>query len=131
MQVKYPAKAARWQPQYIGFDTKQVKIDVDTRIFAPPVIERTLSMLSDQVEGAEFEEHDSFRLTIYLSFFSDMGEGEIEDLFYAKLICASVMLLTFEKTTNIRELFYQTAQFATTDVQNQLNDYRKMIANQE
>lgn len=131
MQVKYPAKAAKWQPQYIGFDTKKIKIDVDTRIFPPPIIERTLSMLSDQVEEAEFEEHDSPRLTIHLSFFSDMGEGEIEDLFYAKLICASVMLLTFEKTTNIRELFYQTAQFATTDFQNQLNDYRRMETDQE
>ena len=131
MQVKYPAKAARWQPQYIGFDTKRVKIDVDTRIFDLPVIERTLSMLSDQVEEAEFDEHNPPLLTVHLSFFSDMGEQEIEDLFYAKLICASVMLLTFEKTTNIRELFYQTAQFATTDVQNQLNDYRRMIANQE
>ena len=47
MQVKYPAKAAKWQPQYIGFDTKRVQIDVDTRIFSPPIIERTLSMLSD------------------------------------------------------------------------------------
>ena len=63
MQVKYPAKAAKWQPQYIGFDTKRVKIDVDTRIFSPSIIERTLSMLSDQVEGAEFEEHDSPQLT--------------------------------------------------------------------
>ena len=131
MQVKYPAKAAKWQPQYIGFDTKRVKIDVDTRIFSPPIIERTLSMLSDQVEEAEFEEHNPPLLTVHLSFFSDMGEQEIEDLFYAKLICASVMLLTFEKTTNIRELFYQTAQFATTDFQNQLNHYRGMIANQE
>ena len=131
MQIKYPAKAARWQPQYIGFDTKRVQIDVDTRIFSPPIIERTLSMLSDQIEETEFEEHNPPRLTIHLSFFSDMGEQEIEDLFYAKLICASVMLFTFEKTTNIRELFYQTAQFATTDVQNQLNDYRRMIANQE
>ena len=131
MRMKYPAKAAKWQPQYIGFDTKRVKIDVDTRIFDLPVIERTLSMLSDQVEGAEFEEHDSSRLTVHLSFFSDMGEQEIEDLFYAKLICASVMLFTFERTTNIRELFYQTAQFATTDVQNQLNRYRGMMTNQE
>ena len=131
MQVKYPAKAAKWEPQYIGFDTKQVKIDVDTRIFSSPIIERTLSMLSDQIEEAEFVEHDSPLLTICMSFFSDMGEQEIEDLFYAKLICASVMLFTFEKTTNIRELFYQTAQFATTDFQNQLNHYRRMIANQE
>ncbi len=53
MQVKYPAKAARWQPQYIGFDTKQVKIDVDTRIFSQPVIECPLSMLSDQVEQVD------------------------------------------------------------------------------
>lgn len=131
MQVKYPAKAAKWQPQYIGFDTKQVQIDIDTRIFSQPVIERTLSMLSDQVEEAGFEEHDLPRLTVHLSFFSNIGEGEIEDLFYAKLICASVMLLTFEKTTNIRELFYQTAQFATTDFQNQLNHYRRMVTDQE
>ena len=131
MQVKYPAKAAKWQPQYIGFDTKRVKIDVDTRIFSPSIIERTLSMLSDQIEETVFEEQNPPRLTVHLSFFSDMGEQEIEDLFYAKLICASVMLFTFEKTTNIRELFYQTAQFATTDVQNQLNHYRRMTANQE
>ena len=50
MQVKHPAKAAKWQPQYIGFDTKQVQIDVDTRIFSQPVIECPLSMFSDQVE---------------------------------------------------------------------------------
>ena len=75
MQVKYPAKAAKWQPQYIGFDTKQVQIDIDTRIFSHPVIERTLSILSDQIEEAGFEEHDSPLLTIHLSFFSDMGSG--------------------------------------------------------
>ena len=126
MRIKYPEKAAKWQPQYIGFDTKQVQIDVDTRIFPLPVIERTVSMLSDQIEEIEAEEHSSSQLTINFRFFSDIQEEEIEDLFYSKLICAKVMSLTFEKTKNIRELFQRTAQFVTTEVQNQLHTYRKM-----
>ena len=125
MRIKYPEKAAKWQPQYAGFDTKQVRIDVDSRIFSVPVIERTVSMLSDQIESIEAEEQTSSQITINLRFFSDMEEPEIEDLFYSKLICAKVMLLTFEKTKNIRELFQSTAQFATTEVQEQLYAYRE------
>ena len=62
MQIKYPEKAARWQPQYLDFEVKQVEIDVDARIFPLPVIERTVSMLSDQIESVEAEEHDSSQL---------------------------------------------------------------------
>lgn len=125
MRIKYPEKAAHWQPQYVGFDVKRVEINVDTRIFSLPVIERTVSMLSDQIESIEAEEHDSHQLTIRLYFFSDMPEQEIEDLFYSKLICAKVMLLTFEKTKNLRKLFQNTAQFATTAVQEEIGTYRK------
>ena len=125
MQIKYPKKAANWQPQYIGFEIKHVEIDVDPRIFSMPVIERTISMLCDQIEAIEAEEHDSAQLTIRLRFFSNMQEQEIADLFYSKLICAKVMLLTFEKTRNLRKLFQNTAQFATTAVQEEINAYRK------
>lgn len=125
MQIKYPKKAVRWQPQYIDFDVKQVEIDVDIRIFPVPVIERTVSMLSDQIELVEAEERDSPQLTIHLRFFSDMQEQEIADLFYSKLICAKVMLLTFEKTKNLRKLLQNTAQFATTAVQEEIHAYRK------
>ncbi|MDE0688818.1 MAG: hypothetical protein OXI61_11675 [Candidatus Poribacteria bacterium] len=125
MRIKYPKKAARWQPQYVGFDVKQVEIDVDTRIFPLPVIERTVSMLIDQIESIEAEEHDSSQLTIHLSFFSNTSEQEIEDLFYSKLICAKVMILTFEKTKNLRRLFQSTARFATTAVQEEISTYRK------
>ena len=125
MRIKYPKKAARWQPQYVGFDVKKVEIDVDARIFPLPVIERTVSMLIDQIESIEAEEHDSSQLTIHLSFFSNTSEQEIEDLFYSKLICAKVMLLTFEKTKNLRRLFQSTARFATTAVQEEISTYRK------
>ena len=125
MQIKYPEKAANWQPQYVGFDVKQVKIDVDTRIFSLPVIERTVSMLTDQIESVEAEERDSSQLIIHLRFFSNMPEQEIADLFYSKLICAKVMLLTFEKTKNLRKLFQSTARFATTVVQEEISTYRK------
>ena len=93
---------------------------MDTRIFPLSVIERTVSMLIDQIESVEAEDHDSFQLTIHLHFFSDLSEREIEDLFYSKLLCAKVMLLTFEKTENLRKLFQNTAQFATTTVQNEV-----------
>ena len=125
MQIKYPEKAANWQPQYVGFDVKQVKIDVDTRIFSLPVIERTVSMLSDQIESVEAGEQGSSQLTIHLRFFSNLPEQEIADLFYSKLICAKVMLLTFEKTKTLRKLFQNTAQFATTAVQEEIYAYRK------
>ena len=128
MRIKYPEKAANWQPQYIGFEVKQVDIDVDTRIFPMPVIERTVSMLSDQIEAIEAEEYDSFRFKIHLRFFSDMPEQEIVDLFYSKLICAKIMLLTFEKTKNLRQLFQRTAQFATTPVQEEIRAHRKASA---
>ncbi len=125
MRIKYPEKAASWQPQYVGFDVKQVKIDVDTRIFSLPVIERTVSMLSDQIESVEAEERNSSQLIIHLRFFSNMPEQEIADLFYSKLICAKVMLLTFEKTKDLRKLFQSTTQFATTAVQKEIQVYRK------
>lgn len=125
MQIKYPKNAVRWQPQYTGFNTKNVEIEVDTRIFPVSVIERTVSMLSDQIESIEAEAHDSPRLTIHLRFFSDMLEQEITDLFYSKLICAKVMLLTFEKTKNLRNLLQNTAEFATTEVQEEIRAYRK------
>ena len=124
MRIKYPEKAANWQPQYVGFDVKQVKIDVDTRIFSLPVIERTVSMLSDQIESVEAEEQDSSQLIIHLRFFSDLPEQEIADLFYSKLICAKVMLLTFEKARDIRKLLQNTAEFATTAVQEEIHAYR-------
>ena len=125
MRIKYPEKAANWQPQYVGFDIKEVEIDVDTRIFPMSVIERTVSMLSDQIESVEAEERDSSQLIIHLRFFSDMPEQEVADLFYSKLICAKVMLLTFEKTKNLRKLFQSTARFATTAVQEEISTYRK------
>ncbi len=129
MKIKYPEKAAKWQPQYIGFQLKQVEIDVDTQVFGVPAIERTLSMLSDQIEAIEVQEQSGSEITIQLDFFSDLDEQEIEDLFYSKLICAKVMLLTFEKTKDIRQLFQSTAKFATTSVQEQISAYREESSN--
>ena len=128
MRIKYPEKAANWQPQYIGFDIKHVEIDVDTRIFSMLVIERVVSMLGDQIESVEAEECNSSQLIIHLHFFSNMPEQEIVDLFYSKLICAKVMLLTFEKTKDIRKLLQNTAEFATTAVQEEIRAYRKASA---
>ncbi|MBI1926269.1 hypothetical protein HYR99_18725 [Candidatus Poribacteria bacterium] len=124
LRRKYPLKAAKWQPQYVGFETIPLEIVVDPRIFPFEVIQRVVMMLEDQIEEIEADQRSTSELLIRFQFFTDLIPEASEDLFHAKLICAHVMGYTREKTKDLQELLAMTADTITTKFQEAIQHVR-------
>lgn len=106
--------------------THELEIPIDPRIFPMNVIERAVSTLSEQIQEVNLEERSDFQWRLRLKLESELSAAEIEEFFYTKLICVSVVQQSLEATQDIQKLFLQSAHYVLTETQNAVGQQKLM-----